>query len=161
MAISASWGSHKLQQTRVWKMPPCNHYTTQWWNTSSNVGLLWKATLCFFPPWTYICLVQCKPSAAQCSLDPGSGKGVLLLKHHSKCVLLCAVAWFVLKMPPFPKQDTAAYSNLRRIGPDGDHLNQENRSLDTGSWQCILYSVMEQQPQGGFVLESNPSLFPT
>ena len=51
-----------------------------------------KGTLDFFPPRPLLCLGQCRPSSAQCSLEHACVKGFSLLENHSKYVLLCAEA---------------------------------------------------------------------
>ena len=88
-------------------------------------------------------------------------KRFLLLENHSKCVLLCTEAWFGLIIPSFQKQKRATDSELGPSAPDINLQNPQNKHLEAVSWQCIFYSGMEHQPQCGFALESNLTLFPT
>ena len=71
-----------------------------------NVGLLWKATLLFFPPRHLLCIGQWNPWLPNAPWDLIVCRGFQLLDNHSKGVLLCAEARSCLKMPSFHEWET-------------------------------------------------------
>ena len=73
------------------------------WNVSLNVGLLWKATLAFFPPRLSYGVGIVVPQLHNTPFGLVVHEGFLLLEIHSKCGLLCAEAYFFLNIPSCQK----------------------------------------------------------
>ena len=113
--IRARWLYLKHHKTRTCKLPPGNVYSTQWWNTSHNGGLLLKATLAFFPHRLLLSLGLCIPSATQFSLVPAFLQGFLLLYTHSNgstSVQKPDWAWEIFLF---------TFGKLPQIAREGDH----------------------------------------
>ena len=88
--IRAWWWSHKIHKIKVWKLPPGKVYSTQWWNINPNRGLLWQATITYFPARCLLCIGQCRASAAQCSFHPACvWWGSVAWNSYQKCSFVC------------------------------------------------------------------------
>lgn len=159
--IRAWWLFFQLPKRSMWKQTPHKVFSTQWWNTSINLGLLWKAMLAISP----LGLSYTKGDAPL--LLPNAPFALflcmefLLLDNHSKGVLFCADAWLGLKKHYFQKQDWTAQSKIRQSGPDAYLTNSKLQVSGSGLQANYINSVMEHQPQSGFSLESNTSTFHT
>lgn len=135
-------------------------YSTQWWNTSWNVGLLWKATVAFFPPSFSYELGDEANGQPSAPLDLVVCRGFPLVENHSKHVVFCADAWFVLKMPKFHKWESVAESELGQSEP-GDYLTNSTKHVSgSGLLANIFSSVREHKHQYKLAMESNSNLFP-
>ena len=108
-------------------------YSTQYWDTSPNRCLLWKATLAIFLTRQLLYLGICSPSPAQISLGPLCVQWFPLFETHSKHVLLCAKSWFGSKMPSFNNRERVTYN---KPGPSV-HISLTN-SIKQESGSCLL-----------------------
>ena len=63
-------------------------------------------------------------------------------------------------MPYFHMWETVTDRELGQSMPDGYLTNATKQGSETASWQSILYSVMELQPQCVFVLKGTLDFFP-
>ena len=153
------WWSPNLNKTIIWKQHSRNVYSTQEWNSSPNICLPWKATLAFFPPWLLLGLGVYKPLAVECSLGPDCVQGIFLasisLQAHS---LMCrSLSW--LENAFFPQVEN---SSIKQTGANMAWWRSHKHDKTSGGGLPATYIQLSNgpQPQCGFTLESNPSLFP-
>lgn len=159
-ATHASWLSHKLHQTRVWKLLPGTVYSTQGTNTSPILGGLQKATLAFCPLRTLLEVRRGRHPAAQCALGPGCVPGFHLLEDHGEGVPLWGEACLGLAMPSIPMRDKASDSPLGSLGLMA--LSQNTTKQEPGSFFWRTYSAqgMITSTHLGLLWKAPLSLFP-
>ena len=121
MAIS------QTPETRVWTFPHFKVYSTQWTKTSTNVGFLGKASLAFFPPKPFLYLGKMSKVLPSDLCPLVLCKEFPSLERHSKCVLHCREAWFVMKMSSCHNLQKAAHQELVQSGRNGNLTNDKKQ----------------------------------